>query len=184
MPLPESVRRNPIHTRTIVIDGYEREDGLFDIDGRITDVKTVEYISESALVIAPGEALHDMKVRLVVDENLNVQDIFAVTDSSPHPACPEAAAYIQRLKGMSLYKGWRAAISERLAGADGCAHLKELLNVMASGAYQCLTVTRKKKGAEPASDVRPKKVNSCLAYSDSGALVKKRWPQFFIRRSS
>lgn len=183
MPLPASTSRKPMHTRTIVMDGYEREDGLFDIDGRITDVKTTQYITESERVVEPGEALHDMSIRLVVDAAMTVQEIHAVTDSSPHPACPEATANLQRLKGLNLMKGWRVAIREQLAGAEGCAHLKELLNAMGSGAFQALTVVRKRRIREAGGESRPGKLETCLAYSSSGPLVERKWPQFFIRRS-
>jgi len=174
-----------MHNRTIVMDGYEREDGLFDIDGRITDVKNVEFITESDRVVAPGEALHDMSIRLVVDDTLTVHEVQAVTDGSPHPACPDATTFLQRLKGLNLMKGWRAAIREHMAGAEGCAHHKELLNAMASGAYQCLTVVRKKKATDqPAGEARMGKLDSCLAYSHSGPLVERKWPVFFRKAGS
>lgn len=168
-----------MHTRTIEMRGYSREDGYFDIDGRITDIKTEEFVSESSRVVRAGEPLHDMWIRLVIDKDLHVHDVVAVTDASPHPACTEATKYLERLKGLSMWGGWRAAVGERLAGAEGCAHIKELLNVMASAAYQSLTVLRK-QNTVPAGDERPKKLDSCLAYSVRGPLVMKKWPQFFM----
>ena len=39
MPLPKSAPRKEIHRRSIVMHGYSREDGLYDIEGRITDLK-------------------------------------------------------------------------------------------------------------------------------------------------
>ena len=40
MPLsaPAAPRRR-LHTRRITFEGFQREDGLFDIDARLTDVK-------------------------------------------------------------------------------------------------------------------------------------------------
>jgi len=178
MPLPEPVKRLQMHTRTIEMRGYSREDGFFDIDGRLTDIKTEEFVTESSRVVPAGEPLHDMWIRLVFDKDLHVHDVVAVTDASPHPVCPEATSYLGRLKGLRMSGGWRAAIGERLAGKEGCAHIKELLNVMASAAYQSLTVLRKKDPA-PEGNERPKKLDSCLAYSTRGPLVMKKWPQFF-----
>ena len=171
-----------MHTRTIEMRGYSREDGFFDIDGRLTDIKTEEFVTESSRVVPAGEPLHDMWIRLVIDKDLQVHDVVAVTDAGPHPVCPEATAYLERLKGLRMWGGWRAAIGERLAGREGCAHLKELLNVMASAAYQSLTTLRKNNPA-PVGDERPKKLDSCLAYSTRGPLVMKKWPQFFTGES-
>ena len=39
MPLPPPAPRDLKHTRTIVCQGYEREDGLWDIEARLTDTK-------------------------------------------------------------------------------------------------------------------------------------------------
>jgi hypothetical protein len=180
MPLPEPIKRKQLHIRTIEMNGYSREDGLFDIDGRLTDIKTEEFVTESSRVVPAGEPLHDMRIRLVFDKDLHVHDVVAVTDASPHPVCREATLFLERLKGLRMSGGWRAAIGERLAGEEGCAHLKELLNVMASAAYQSLT-TMRKNNPMPAGvgNERPKKLDSCLAYSSRGPLVMKKWPQFF-----
>ena len=39
MPLSPPAARDPLHTRRIEINGYRRADGLFDIEGRLTDTK-------------------------------------------------------------------------------------------------------------------------------------------------
>lgn len=40
MPLPESPNRTELHFRRIVMRGYRRDDGLYEIDGRVVDTKT------------------------------------------------------------------------------------------------------------------------------------------------
>ncbi len=43
MPLPAaSANRTPLHTRVVECRGFARDDGLFDIEGSITDVKTYD----------------------------------------------------------------------------------------------------------------------------------------------
>ena len=39
MPLSTPHSRQSIHTRTITINGYHRDDGLWDIEGRLIDIK-------------------------------------------------------------------------------------------------------------------------------------------------
>jgi hypothetical protein len=34
------VKRRHLHTRTVTMQGFAREDGLWDIEGRMTDAKT------------------------------------------------------------------------------------------------------------------------------------------------
>ena len=43
MPLSEPVKRRHLHTRTVTIEGFAREDGLWDIEGRMTDLKTYGF---------------------------------------------------------------------------------------------------------------------------------------------
>ena len=43
MPLSQAAPRQHIHTREIVCRGYLRDDGLWDIEGSICDVKTYSF---------------------------------------------------------------------------------------------------------------------------------------------
>ena len=40
MPLSAPSARKKLHTRNIELNGYLREDGLFDIEAHMTDIKT------------------------------------------------------------------------------------------------------------------------------------------------
>jgi len=171
-----------MHTRTIEMSGYARDDGLFDIEGRIADVRATKYITEAGRVVNPGEPLHDMRIRMIIDTDMNVRNIEAVTDASPYPHCPEAASFLHRLEGANLMHGWRDTIRDKLPRHDSCTHIKELLQTMASSAFQSLILLEKAKWINEPSNVRPKKLDSCYAHSITGPLVKKKWPQFFINR--
>jgi hypothetical protein len=49
MPLPSpAVPRTHIHTRRIACEAYEREDGLWDVEANMTDVKTYDVDRASA----------------------------------------------------------------------------------------------------------------------------------------
>ena len=58
MPLPPPVERKHLHTRTFQFSGYRRGDGLWDIDGHMTDTKTYGFKNEFRGEIGPDEALH------------------------------------------------------------------------------------------------------------------------------
>ena len=184
MPLPTPVPREEMHCRNIEMRGYRREDGLYDIEGRITDVKTQLFSSLGGRTVEPGQFLHDMWVRLVIDEDMLVIDVQAITDASPYAECPNAAPGLGVLKGERLAKGWRAAIAKKLAGASGCTHIKELLNAMGTAAYQSMTAIRKAREAVMIHDKRrPAGIDSCLAHASDGRLVLQLWPEFHTGKS-
>ena len=74
MPLPPSVPRDELHLRRIELHGYRRHDGLDDIEARIVRYQTSELKLLDGTLLPPGEALHDMSVRMVVDEALTVTE--------------------------------------------------------------------------------------------------------------
>ncbi len=128
MPLPLSAERELLHIRKIDLRGYRRTDGLYDIEGRVTDTKEHPFRRPATDEdVPPGTPLHDMWIRLVVDEDLVIHDIVAVTDASPHAVCPEATATLKQIKGARIGAGWTRFVKERLGGRRSCTHLMELL---------------------------------------------------------
>ena len=178
MPLPSSTERELMHVREIDLRGYRRKDGLYDIEARVTDRKEHAFRRPATdLDVPPHTPLHDMWVRLVVDEDLLVHDIVAVTDASPHPACPEAAATLAELKGARIGPGWNRLVKERLGGRKSCTHLMELLAPLATAAFQTLSPIRLARPDVLSPSGEPIKIDSCYAYARDGALVKRLWPR-------
>ena len=81
MPLPTTDERELIHTRTMDITAYLREDGLMDVEGRIIDVKPFEHQMTDGMRKA-GEPVHDLSIRITLDKALNVTDAVASMDYS------------------------------------------------------------------------------------------------------
>ena len=86
----------------------------------------------------------------------------------------------------------------RVGGTVGCTHLRELLQQMATTAFQTINSakTRREMTAEGSLDNRPgsdafdkritekwdggnKILNTCLAYDEKGPLVRRRWPHLY-----
>jgi hypothetical protein len=128
--------------------------------------------------VAPGEAIHDMWVRLVVDEDLMVKDILAVTDASPYQVCREAVEPMRTIIGERIKPGWSAMVKARLGGAAGCTHLMELLPPMATAAYQTISTVRLARPDVLDKRGRPVKIDSCYAFASHREVVLRRWPQF------
>ena len=128
MPLPApSTERKLHHTRTITCLGYQRADGLWDIDGWLTDVKTAGYPNPDRGEIPAGEPLHGMGIRLTIDATLTIRYAVAVTDFSPFRICPEVTPNFAKLAGLRLTTGYNRAARAVVGGTAGCTHLVELL---------------------------------------------------------
>jgi hypothetical protein len=178
LPLPPSVARDELHLRRIEVRGYHRHDGLYDIEARITDTKTDDLqLSEKSL--PAGALLHDMWLRLVVDENLTVHDVVASIEASPFRICPGAVESLAAIKGLRIGAGWSRAVKERLARADNCAHLVELLAPLATTAYQTLAPLFHSQPERVDKNGRPLKVDSCYAYAAKREVAMRRWPEFY-----
>jgi hypothetical protein len=179
MPLPASVPRDELHLRRIELRGYRRHDGLYDIEARMVDTKTTELKLGDGRLVAPGEPVHDMWIRLVVDEDLNVIDIVASTDASPFGVCREATATLQAMKGLRIGHGWSQITRERLGGRYGCTHLTELLAPLATVAFQTLSQVRQAKPTPVDANGKPRKIDSCYAYASNREIVRRRWPPHY-----
>lgn len=101
MPLSPKPRRH-LHTRTIQLEGYFRDDGLFDIEAHIVDRKTYSYESRWRGTVAAGYPVHDMWLRLSVDGDLVVREVDAAMDVQPYTMCSDILDNFQRLIGLRI----------------------------------------------------------------------------------
>jgi hypothetical protein len=180
MPLTKPASRKLMHTRTVHCAGYLRDDGLWDIEGHLTDTKPFDIPSEDrGGTIPAGEPLHEMWIRLTVDLDLVVQDVEARTDHGPHHLCGNIVDNFKVLKGLVIKSGWTQKTRELLGGTRGCTHLVELLGPVATTAYQTIYPARVKRDRDKPLTHKPGLVDSCHAYAADGPIVKRRWPQFY-----
>jgi len=176
--LPSSIERDELHIRSIDLRGYRRQDGLFDIEAHLTDIKRHPLHPPGRDdVLPPGTPIHDMWVRLVVDASLIVADIVAVTDAGPYPDCPAAASSLGKLRGAKIGPGWSSKVKDALGGVQSCTHLVELLIPLATVAYQTLAPERFAHADPLDAAGRPIRIDSCYAYASHRAVVRKRWPE-------
>lgn len=180
--------RKLLHTRSVTCRGFEREDGLWDIEGHMHDVKAVDMLhSDGSLRLAAGRPLHDMALRITIDDEMRIVDAEAITNHAPQRACPEAAYAYGRLKGLTIGAGFTTLVKARFKGVQGCTHLTELLGPMATTAYQTLFAVLEQRWCQKAATAqpgdqqgpRPPLVDSCHALRSDGEVVRMRWPGHF-----
>ena len=179
MPLPSPQSRAHLHTRNVNFRGYSRDDGLWDIEAEISDIKTSPFEVKGERTWQPGEPIHGMAIRVTIDDALVVRDIVVAMDNFPHPECPMAQAPMQTMIGCAMGAGWRQAIERNLGKVRGCAHLRELLLNMATVAFQTLPHVLSSAGA----DQPPLPMGNCVAWDFDGTMVQRLHPVFFRGRS-
>ncbi len=179
MPFSPPTGRKKIHTRAIECVGYQRDDGLWDIEAWMTDVKTYGFDNHDRGRIEAGEPLHGMGLRITCDDDLMITAAEAATDYGPFHQCAHIAPAYEKLVGLRIGKGFNQAVETLFAGAAGCTHLRELLRPLATTAYQTIFPTREKKRQASASDKRPGILDTCYALRSDGPVVAREWPQFY-----
>ena len=179
MPLPPPVEREQQHCRQYDFRGYRRADGLRDIEGHLTDTKTYGFDNDHRGRIEAGDPIHNMWIRLTIDEELLIHDIEAVTADGPYATCPAITPNFKKIKGERIGAGWRQRVRAKLGGTEGCTHLVEMLGAMATVAFQTLYPTWARKRAKASTTKRPALIDTCHAYASDGEIVKKVWPDFY-----
>ncbi|MEE8172059.1 MAG: DUF2889 domain-containing protein [Alphaproteobacteria bacterium] len=178
MPLSAPAPRESLHTRQIECRGFRRKDGLWDIEAHLTDVKSYEIESDWRGNLAPGKPVHDMWVRLTLDGDLRIHAIETASDATPYELCPNVVENYQALVGLRVAPGWNRQVRSRVGGVNGCTHITELMNVLATVAFQTIFSLRE-KDLMAAGDRKPPMLDSCHAWDSSGPVVKAQYPAWY-----
>ncbi len=171
MPLKSPAPRKMLHLRDIALRGYEREDGLFDIEGHLTDVKTYSLGTPERPGFAAGEPVHNMWLRITITPEFEIRAVETEMESTPYAYCQGAGPNMQRIVGLRIGKGFIKEALARLGGGEGCTHLRELLQPLSTVAFQTINRGAPKlriAGGTP----DPRMNNSCYAYSDGSPVME------------
>ncbi|HJV81210.1 DUF2889 domain-containing protein [Noviherbaspirillum sp.] len=185
MPLPSPTSRRALkHTRAIQVEAFARDDGLWDIDAHITDIKTRATQLASGTRDA-GSPIHDLWVRLTVDTKFNIIAADAVSDAVPYPGfCDTIGSAYKKLVGLNLLKGFREGVRHRLSGVQGCTHLTELAQVLPTAVVQAFAGdvldTRDGASADEQSH-KPFQLDRCHALRTDGEAVAKYYPRWAVK---
>nr|WP_314532994.1 DUF2889 domain-containing protein [uncultured Pseudomonas sp.] len=77
-------KRRLLHTRKVVCTGFERDDGLFDIEASLLDTKGVDTEFAYGTIPANG-VLHYMRITMTIDQKLVIRELKAVSEQAPTP---------------------------------------------------------------------------------------------------
>jgi hypothetical protein len=187
MPLSPPVSRRALrHTRAIEVQAFSRADGLWDLDARITDIKTFDTTLASG-VRSSGAPLHDLHLRLTIDRELTIVDVEAASDAVPYPGfCDTIAPAYRVLIGLNLMKGFRHELKQRVAGIAGCTHLSELAQILPTAAVQAFAndIWQTNDSATAALDsahTKPFQLDKCHALRTDGGAVAEYYPRWAVK---
>ncbi|MDY0012594.1 MAG: DUF2889 domain-containing protein [Rhodocyclaceae bacterium] len=138
MPLPEPEARDWLQIRNVECRGYRRRDGMWDIEGHLVDLRTYTYPSRERGDRAAGQPVHDIWLRLTLDDNLEVRDVACAMDSTPMAICCEIEAAYRGLIGLRVASGWNKKVRELFGGGKGCTHLQDMLVAITGTAIQTI----------------------------------------------
>ncbi len=183
MPLPPANARQLSHHRQIDVKGYQRDDGLWDIDAHMTDQKPFTFANKDrGGFIVAGDYLHDMWLRITVDKKMIIHQCYASIDSSPFAMCPQINQQFSKLKGIQIAPGWSRKVRKITGGINGCTHLNELLKPIATVAFQTIYGGQYASKNKDNSETRkPPFLNTCHTFDDASQVVKDFWPQYYKR---
>ncbi|HEX7388370.1 MAG TPA: DUF2889 domain-containing protein [Castellaniella sp.] len=177
MPLSApACSRQPLHTRTIRVHSYVREDGLFDIEAELVDVKAYDFVFQGGELHQAGEPVHDMHLRVTIDDKFTIRDAEVVYDAAPYGEfCSAIAPDYKALVGLNLLRQFRHEVRERFGRTAGCTHVTELTNVLPTVAVQTMAGRRHE---EPGK--RPFQLDGCHALRVDGPVVQKYYPSWHV----
>lgn len=181
--MPDAVSRRHVHTRSIRVEVYVRDDGLWDLEAELTDSKSKDFTLATG-VRKVGEPVHDMRLVVTIDTHMNVVAAHAASYRVPYPGfCESITPDYAKLVGLNLTKDFRRHVRERFGGIQGCTHLTELTNVLPSAAVQAFAneVYQTRDAAHPdhhADTRKPFQLDRCHALRSDGPAVAKFYPRW------
>ena len=168
------------HTRAIQIDAFARDDGLWDIDARISDVKTRDAHLTSGTRPA-GSPMHDLLLRLTIDTRFTIVAAEAVSEAVPYPGyCDTIGPAYAKLVGLNLVRGFRKQLHEVLGGALGCTHITELAQTLPTAAIQAFAGEVYNPYEAVGENGKPFQLDQCHALRSEGPAVAKFYPRWAV----
>ena len=185
MPLQNATTsRRLMHTRSVECEGFLRDDGLWEVEAWLRDTKPFTQRADRFRgELKPGDPVHDIGLRLAIDEGMTIREAEAMMRATPYPTCIEVEPVLTRLVGENIGKGWREVVRRKIGRLEGCTHLTELLGPAVTTLFQTMSHGKRTDGSDPMNSQReatepPFFVNGCHSWRTDGPIVAKLFPQF------
>ncbi|MGB6008069.1 DUF2889 domain-containing protein [Castellaniella sp.] len=169
--------RQPLHTRSIRVQSYARDDGLWDLEAELIDTKAYDFPMHDGHVHAAGSPIHHMHLRITIDAQFTITDAQAAYDAAPYGEfCSAIAPDYRDLIGLNLLNQFRKHVRERFGRTAGCTHVTELTNVLPTAAVQTMAGRRRQNP----DGQRPFQLDGCHALRVDGPVVRKHYAPWYV----
>jgi hypothetical protein len=177
-----TVSRRPMHRRAIDCAGFLRDDGLWEVEARLVDTKPYTH-RQPRRELAPGEPVHDISIRLAVDDAFVIREAELTMAATPFPSCLDVRAVFARLVGETIGPGWRKRVQAKIHRLETCTHAMELIGPAVTTLYQTIGPGKLPQNADPIAKQRNAKtppffVDGCYSWRADGPNVAELFPQF------
>lgn len=172
--LPSPSSRQLLHNRNIQLACYEREDGLFDVEGHLVDTKPFDLVLSTARRKNAGAPIHDMRLRLTFDDNMTIVDAEGVMDVPAHEFCNGALPSYKALVGLRIGSGWVRDALKRIQRSDGCTHMSEMFTEIGTTAMQGMygrANRNQRLGTTAERKMAPVLENTCFGWRSGGPIA-------------
>ena len=181
--MTDNVKRKLLHNRNVSLKGYIRDDEIFEIEAELIDTKNYDFQNHDRGTIKKDEPIHQMKIKLVLNDNLFVVDAEAKTENSPYSICKNANSNFKKIIGLQIKSGWKREITKLIGGTNGCTHITELLSSIATAAFQTIYPYKSKQKKENETRLsqnqkKPLLLGTCHAFNPKSEIVKRLWPKW------
>ncbi|HEU0231194.1 MAG TPA: DUF2889 domain-containing protein [Burkholderiaceae bacterium] len=184
MPLPPpDTSREPLHTRSIRVQAFARDDGQWDLEAELIDTKAYDFPGADGSTHRAGDPVHHMHLRVTINDDFSITAATAAYDAAPYgPHCTAIAPDYNDLVGMNLLRNFRQTVKERFGRTAGCTHLTELSYVLPTVAIQSMARQRRLAATQPAQPgaKRPFQLDGCHALRVDGPVAKEFYPQWYV----
>ena len=126
------------YQRHIDYRSYYREDGLWDIEAKLTDQKGFDFSRHDQKIISAGIPYHEIHAILTIDDQAIIHDLVIRYIHHPFSICTQVIDKYQCLKGESIDFAWPRLLRSKVGGKCGCSHLNDLLKGMLTAIFQTL----------------------------------------------
>lgn len=175
--------RRLMHRRSVECLGYLRDDGLWEVEARLVDTKPYARQDRHRGLQQPDDPVHDIRLRLAVDDSFTIRETGTTMASTPYPSCLDVEGILQRLVGERIGKGWRELVRRKIGRLETCTHLAELLGPAVTTLFQTATSGKDPQGRGALDHQRdvtepPFFVGGCYSWRLDGPVVAETFPQF------
>jgi hypothetical protein len=181
-------QRRLMHRRSVECSGYLRNDGLWEVEARLVDTKPFAQRDHFRGELQPGDPVHDIGVRLAVDDSFTIREAETTMRATPFPTCIEVEPILQRLVGERIGPGWRKLVQRKIARLETCTHLSELLGPAVTTLFQTISYGTAPEGRSSLEDQNgssepPFFIGGCHSWRTDGPIVAELFPQFATKTS-